>query len=74
MNVSDSRSIVSKNESGSQLEKRKEVLRALIEKCFLNTECKIVLVNKFTVGSFFNYKDKLTAVMSASLVYKLSCA
>ena len=59
---------------GSQSEKLKEELRVLIEKYFLNTECKIVLVNKFTVGYFFNYKDKLPAGMRASLVYKFSCA
>ena len=59
---------------GSQSEKLKEELRALVETYFLNTECKIVLVNKFTVGSFFNYKDKLPAGMRASLVYKFSCA
>ena len=41
---------------------------------FLNAECKIVLVNKFRVGSFFNYKYKLLAGMRASLVYKFSCA
>ena len=46
----------------------------MIEKYFLQAECKIVLVNKFTVGSFFNYKDKLPAGMRASLVCKFSCA
>ena len=47
---------------------------SLIGKYFLNAECKIVLVNKLTVGSYFNYKDKLPAGMRASLVYKFSCA
>ena len=47
---------------------------ALIGKYFLNAECKIVLVNKFTVGSFFNYKDKLPTGVRSSLVYKFSCA
>ena len=37
----------------SQSEKLKEELCALIGKYFLNAECKIVLVNKFTVCSFF---------------------
>ena len=31
-------------------------LRALIGKYFLNAECKIVLVNKFTIGSFLTLK------------------
>lgn len=48
-------------------------LRALII-FFFNINCKIVLVNKLTVGSFFNYKDKLATcvMMRASLVYKFS--
>ena len=54
--------------------KLKEELRALIGKYIFNTQCKIVLVNKFTVGSVFNYKDKLPAGVRASLVYKFSCA
>ena len=51
---------------GSQSEKLKEELLALIGKYFLNTEFKIVLVKKFTVGFFFNHKDKLPAGMRAS--------
>ena len=58
---------------GSQSEKLEE-LCALIGKYFLNAECKIVLVNKFTVSTFLNYKDKLPAGVRASLVYKFSCA
>ena len=46
----------------------------MIGKYFLNAECKIVLVIKFTVSSFFNYKDKLPAGVRSSLVYKFSCA
>ena len=34
----------------------------------------VVLVNKFTVGSFFNYKDKLPMRLKSSLLYKFSCA
>ena len=48
--------------------------RAIDWKYFLNAECKIILVNKFTVSSFFNYKDKLRAGVRSSLVYKFSCA
>ena len=54
--------------------KRKGGIVSLIGKYFLNAECKIVLVNKLTVGSYFNYKDKLPAGMRVSLVYKFSCA
>ena len=59
---------------GSQSEKLKEELCVLIGKYFLNAECKIVLVNKFTVGSFFNCKDQLPVGMRASLMYKFRCA
>ena len=31
-------------------------------------------MNKFTVGSFFNYKDKLPMRLKSSLVYKFRCA
>ena len=34
----------------------------------------VVSVNKFTVGSFFNYTDKLHMRLKSSLVYKFSCA
>ena len=59
---------------GSQSEKLTDELHALIRKYFLNTECKIVLVNKCTVGSYFNCKDKPHAGMRPSLVYKFCCA
>ena len=41
---------------GSQSEKLKEELCALIGKYILNAEYKIVLVNKFTVCSFLTIK------------------
>ena len=36
-------------------------------------EFQVILVNGFTIGSFFNYKDKLPLRMQSSLVYKCSC-
>ena len=34
----------------------------------------VALVNKFTVGSFLNYNDKLQMRLKSSLVYKFNCA
>ena len=33
----------------------------------------VILVNNFTIGSFFNDKDKLPFHLRSSLVYKYSC-
>ena len=41
---------------------------------FSDVRFNVVLVNKFTVGSFFNYKDKLPMRLKSSLVYKFSCS
>ena len=35
---------------------------------------KLVLVNPFTIGSLFSYKDRLPLRMRSSLVYKYRCA
>ena len=37
-------------------------------------DLNVVLVNKFTVGPLFNYKEKLPMRLKSSLVYKFSCA
>ena len=34
----------------------------------------IVLVKKFTVGSFFNYKEKLPMCLKSFVVHKFNCA
>ena len=41
---------------------------------FIRFRFSVVLVNEFTVGSFFNYKDELPMRLKSSLVYKFSCA
>ena len=35
---------------------------------------RIICVNKFTIGSFFNYKDKLPPSMLSSVIYHFRCA
>ena len=59
---------------GQFCEKFRSELVVLLGKHFSDVRFNIVLVNKFTVGSFFNYKDKLPMRLKSSLVYKFSCA
>ena len=49
-------------------------IHKLICSYFPNDPVKIVLVNEFTIGSFYNYKDKLPFAARSSLVYRFSCA
>ena len=58
---------------GSQSDKLKRELSSLLSNFFYNTEFHIILVNKFSIGSFFNFKDKLPKLMQSSLIYKYCC-
>ena len=57
----------------SQIILRSKLL-VLLGRNFSDVWFNVVLVNKFTVGSFFNYTDKLPMRLKSSLVYKFSCA
>ena len=59
---------------GHQLEKLKKELHALLLKHFPDLIFNIIPVNKFSIGTFFCYKDKLPKSMRSSLMYKFSCA
>ena len=59
---------------GSQSEKLKNELERILVKYFPNFNFRIILVNKFTIGSFFGYKDRLPKTVQSSLVYEYSCA
>ena len=59
---------------GVQSEQLKKDLFVLICKFFPNLNIKIILVNKFTIGSLFNYKEKLNDCMRSNVIYKFSCA
>ena len=59
---------------GHQSEKMKSELSALLSKYFKDKSFKIVLVNMFTIGSFFRCKDRFPRLMQSSLVYKYCCA
>ena len=59
---------------GPYSEKLKSELLRLLSKYFPNSKFTVILVNKFTIGSFLNYKDVLPLPLRSSLVYKFSCA
>lgn len=51
---------------------RIDVLK-LLSKYFTNDYFRLIPVNKFSIGSFFNHKDKLPLDMLSSVVYKFCC-
>ena len=59
---------------GHQSEKLKEDLFQLLNKFCPDVNFKLILVNKFTIGSLFPFKDRLPTGMQSSLVYEFSCA
>ena len=59
---------------GSQSEKLKLELNQLLSKYFMHIDFKLVLVNNFSIGSLFKFKDQLPKSMLSSIVYKYSCA
>jgi len=59
---------------GNQSEKLKYELHHILTKHFSRVDFKIILVNKFRIGNFFNYKDKLPVELRNSVVYKYCCA
>ena len=58
---------------GKQSEKLKSDILKLFNKYFTNHQFHIILTNNFTIGSLFNYKDRLNKGMTASAIYKWSC-
>ena len=58
---------------GPQSEKLKKEILSAFDKYFVNLNAKIVFTNKFTIGSFFNFKDKLPFGMLSSIVYNYCC-
>ena len=59
---------------GYQSIKMKSDIQAIFRKFFPTVTINIILVNKFTISSFFNYKDKLPKGARSSVVYEYSCA
>ena len=58
---------------GSQSEKLKKDLNLIFRKYFKDIDVCLVLKSSFNIGSFFNFKDKLSAGMQANLVYEFRC-
>ena len=58
---------------GPSSEKLKQDLLTLLSKYYSKYKFCVILVNNFTILSFFNYKDKLPLHLRYSLVYKYSC-
>ena len=59
---------------GKHSEKLKDEIVSLIEKFFPQISLKIVMPNKSSIGSLFQFKDRLPLSMLSSVVYKYSCA
>jgi len=53
--------------------KFKQDLSVLFSKYFNELSFRFVFTNTFTIGSFFNYKDKLPLGMLSSIIYSFSC-
>ena len=49
-------------------------LHKLINKYFIDISPRIILVNKFTISSFFKYKDTLPLMSRSSVIYKYVCS
>ena len=58
---------------GPQSETMGEELVAVLSRIFPSIKFICILTNKNTIGSFFNYKDRLPKCLRASVVYKFVC-
>ena len=54
-------------------EKMKREISLLCKKFFPHIDLKIVLVNKFSLGSLFKYKDRIPPLLRSGLVYQYTC-
>ena len=59
---------------GAQSEKLKTEVLDIIGKCYPQLDLKVILSNKFTIGSLFTFKDRLPITLRSSVIYKYSCA
>ena len=59
---------------GPQSEKMKRELTGVLSKFYPFLDPRIVLVNSFSIGSFFKYKDRLPKCCNSTVVYKFCCA
>ena len=59
---------------GVQSEKLKQELTSLLMKFYPHIDPSIILINKFKIGSFFRFKDRIPVGCQSSVVYNFSCA
>ena len=59
---------------GVQSEKLKQELTSLLEKFYPQIDVNVILINKFKIGSFFRFKDRIPVGCQSSVVYLFSCA
>ena len=59
---------------GSHGDKMKKEISDVFGKIYPQVDLCIALVNPFTIGSLFHYKDRLPMIMKSSIVYKYCCA
>ena len=59
---------------GIQSEKLKKELCSVISNFYPYIDLNIILVNKYTIGSYFKYKDRIPLGCQSSVVYSFSCA
>ena len=59
---------------GPYSERMKIELHKLFNKYFIDISPRIILVNKFTISSFFKYKDTLPLMSRSSVIYKYVCS
>ena len=53
--------------------KLEKQLLSVINKYFPQINLKFIHVNNNTIGSFFQYKDRIPALLSSAVVYKYTC-
>ena len=58
---------------GQQSNKLKNELSSICAKYFYQIDLKIVFVNDFKLGTFFNYKDSLPKSMRSGVIYSYRC-
>ena len=58
---------------GPQSDKLKLELSKLLNRYFTEQNFILIFTNTFTIGIYFNFKDKLSPAMRSSVVYKYSC-
>ena len=58
---------------GKHSEQLVKEIKLLLSKYFINNNIEIILCNKLTIGSFFNYKDSFPNSLRSSIIYQYSC-